>query len=453
MAGSFAVMTSVHRHSRAEVHRTGRAGWLRATVLGANDGIVSTGALLVGVAGAGSSHSAVLTAGIAGLVAGSASMGIGEFVSVSSQADSENAERATEAAELEEDPAAELHELRVIYQRRGLSHDLAQQVAEALMAHDPLEAHLRDELGLTEELRARPVQAALSSASSFALGAAIPLITALLVPDSTRSLAIAVATIVACVVLGVIGATFGGADRLRGALRVGIGGTAALAATYLIGQLVGGAHRLTAACAPRRRAAPAPVRTRDPGVAAAGSGYCCHMNDFLTDITTLRERARAQVEKGPITEAYGADRERVISVLNEALATEIVCVLRYKRHYFMASGISSGKAAEEFLQHANEEMGHVDLIAERITQLQGEPNFSPAGIEDRSHAEYVEGDTLQDMIREDLVAERVAIESYSEIIRWLGDKDPTTRVMLETILAVEEEHADDLLNLMADHKR
>ena len=137
-------------------------------------------------------------------------------------------------------------------------------------------------------------------------------------------------------------------------------------------------------------------------------------------------------------------------MLNEALATEIVCVLRYKRHYYMADGLNAGPVAAEFLQHANEELGHADQIALRITQLQGEPNFNPDGITDRSHAEYVEGETLVDMIKEDLVAERIAIESYSEIIRWLGDKDTTTRRLMEEILAVEEEHADDLLSLLAD---
>jgi bacterioferritin len=174
------------------------------------------------------------------------------------------------------------------------------------------------------------------------------------------------------------------------------------------------------------------------------------MSSFLTDIQTLRERARAKMDEGPITEAYGADRQQVIEVLNEALATELVCVLRYKRHYFMADGINAGPVADEFLQHANEEMDHADRIALRITQLQGEPNFSPVGIADRSHAEYVEGKTLVDMIKEDLVAERIAIESYAEIVQWLGDKDPTTRRLMEDILGMEEEHADDLLNLLAD---
>jgi bacterioferritin len=171
---------------------------------------------------------------------------------------------------------------------------------------------------------------------------------------------------------------------------------------------------------------------------------------FLTDIKTLREQARSHIELGPITSAYGADRERVIDVLNEALATEIVCVLRYKRHYFMAQGIHAGPVAAEFLQHANQELGHADQIALRITQLRGEPNFSPDGLSSRSHAEYVEGETLKEMITEDLVAERVAIESYSEIIRWLGTADTTTRRMMEDILAVEEEHADDLLSLLED---
>jgi bacterioferritin len=171
---------------------------------------------------------------------------------------------------------------------------------------------------------------------------------------------------------------------------------------------------------------------------------------FLTDIKTLRERARAQIEQGPITAAYGADRERVVEVLNEALATEIVCVLRYKRHYFMAQGINAGPVAAEFLQHATEELGHADQLALRITQLQGEPNFSPDGLTTRSHAEYVEGETLTDMIAEDLVAERIAIESYSEIAKWIGDGDPTTRRLMEQILAVEEEHADDLLNLLEE---
>jgi bacterioferritin len=171
---------------------------------------------------------------------------------------------------------------------------------------------------------------------------------------------------------------------------------------------------------------------------------------FLTDVKTLRERARQHIERGAVTEGYQADRETVIKVLNEALATEIVCVLRYKRHYFMASGIHAEGVAAEFLQHANEEQGHADQIAQRIVQLGGEPNFNPEGLLSRSHAEYVEGDTLIDMIKEDLVAERIAIDSYREIIQYLGNDDPTTRRMMEGILAMEEEHAEDLVSLLAD---
>ena len=172
------------------------------------------------------------------------------------------------------------------------------------------------------------------------------------------------------------------------------------------------------------------------------------MTDFLTDVETLRKRAREHIEQGPITSAYGADRERVIDVLNEALATELVCVLRYKRHYYTATGIEAGPVAAEFLQHANDELGHADQIALRITQLQGEPNFDPAGLSERSHSEYDASTSLVEMIKEDLIAERVAIESYSDIIRWLGEKDPTTRRLMEEILGVEEEHADDLLNML-----
>ena len=173
------------------------------------------------------------------------------------------------------------------------------------------------------------------------------------------------------------------------------------------------------------------------------------MNDFLTDIKELRQRARQHMDQGPITSGYKADREKVISVLNEALATELVCVLRYKRHYYMARGINAEPIAQEFQQHATEEQAHADQIAQRITQLQGEPNFNPEGITTRSHSEYVEGGSLVDMIREDLIAERIAVESYSEIVRWLGNDDPTTRGMMEAILKVEEEHADDLTNMLA----
>ena len=173
------------------------------------------------------------------------------------------------------------------------------------------------------------------------------------------------------------------------------------------------------------------------------------MEKFLSDIKELRRRARQHIERGPVTDSYKADRERVIAVLNEVLATELVCVLRYKRHYFMASGIHAEPIAQEFLQHANEEQQHADLVAERITQLRGEPNFNPEGLATRSHSEYVEGGSLVEMIREDLVAERIAIESYSEIIRWLENDDPTTRRLIEGILQKEEEHADDLANMLA----
>lgn len=171
---------------------------------------------------------------------------------------------------------------------------------------------------------------------------------------------------------------------------------------------------------------------------------------FLTDIAELRRRARQHIENGAVTPGYRADREQVVKILNEALATEIVCVLRYKRHYFMAQGIQADPIAAEFLQHANEEQGHADQIAARIMQLGGEPNFSPEGLLTRSHSEYAEGKDLVDMIKEDLIAERIAIDSYSEMIRYIGDDDITTSRMLETILAVEEEHADDLSSFLVD---
>lgn len=172
--------------------------------------------------------------------------------------------------------------------------------------------------------------------------------------------------------------------------------------------------------------------------------------NFLTDIKTLRSRARKHIEQGAVTEGYGADRSTVLKLLNEALATEIICVLRYKRHFFMASGINAQSVAQEFLQHANEEQGHADELAARIVQLGGAPNFSPEGLATRSHAEYVEGEDLIDMIKEDLVAERIAIDSYREMIGYLGTDDPTTRRMLEGILAMEEEHADDLAGLLEE---
>lgn len=173
-------------------------------------------------------------------------------------------------------------------------------------------------------------------------------------------------------------------------------------------------------------------------------------NSFLTDIQTLRARARQHIDEGSVTASYySADREIVLKLLNDCLATELVCVLRYRRHHFMAQGIRSQGAAQEFLDHSNEEEGHADEIAERIVQLGGEPDFAaPGRLTRRSHAEYVEGDSLASMIREDLVAERVVIDSYRDIIQYLGDQDPTTRCMMEGILATEEEHAGDMADLL-----
>ncbi len=181
-----------------------------------------------------------------------------------------------------------------------------------------------------------------------------------------------------------------------------------------------------------------------PGVKAVSD------KPFLTDVKTLRERARQHIEKGAVTEGYTADLETAVKILNEALATEIVCVLRYRRHYFMATGIHAESVAAEFLQHSNEEQAHADQIAARIVQLNGAPDFNPQGLLSKSHAEYAEGDTLLDMITEDLVAERIAIDSYREMIQYFGNDDPTSRRMLEGILAMEEEHADDLVSLLQD---
>jgi bacterioferritin len=169
---------------------------------------------------------------------------------------------------------------------------------------------------------------------------------------------------------------------------------------------------------------------------------------FLTDVKELRRRARAHMERGAVTEGYQGDRKTVLALLNTALATELVCVLRYRRHYYMAAGIHAQAIAAEFLAHSMEEQGHADRLAGRITQLGGEPDFNPDGLATRSHSEYVEGSDLEEMIREDLVAERIAIESYGEIIRYLGENDPTTRRLLGEILAVEEEHAEDLQALI-----
>jgi len=167
----------------------------------------------------------------------------------------------------------------------------------------------------------------------------------------------------------------------------------------------------------------------------------------LSDISTLRERARKHIEDGAVVQDYKADRTMVLKLLDEALATELVCSLRYKRHYYTARGLASLGVAKEFLEHAQQELEHADRFAARISELGGSPNFSPHGLAERSHAEYIEGVSLTDMIREDLIAERIAIESYNEIITYLGDDDPTTRRLFEDVLAVEEEHAEDLVAL------
>jgi bacterioferritin len=169
---------------------------------------------------------------------------------------------------------------------------------------------------------------------------------------------------------------------------------------------------------------------------------------FLSDIQEIRRRAREHVEKGAVTAAYKGDVETAIKLLNEALATEIVCTLRYRRHHYMASGIHSQAVADEFMEHANEEQQHADWIAERIRQLGGAPDFNPEGLLTRSHAQYAEGNSLVDMIKEDLIAERIAIESYLEMIRYFGDNDPTSRRLVEKVLEQEEEHADDMATLL-----
>lgn len=173
------------------------------------------------------------------------------------------------------------------------------------------------------------------------------------------------------------------------------------------------------------------------------------MNTFKADIEEIRRRALEKLDEGAVTASYRADRERVIEVLNEVLATEIVCVLRYKNHYFMAKGIHASGVEDEFLEHAREEQDHADRVAKRITELGGTPNLDPVGLATRSHAQYGTAETLGEMIREDLVAERIAIATYSEIVRWLGSDDPTTRRLMEELLAKEEEHADDMAKLMS----
>ena len=174
-----------------------------------------------------------------------------------------------------------------------------------------------------------------------------------------------------------------------------------------------------------------------------------HGKPYLTDVPTLREHARRDVGAGAVTAGYHANRDEVIKLLNEALATELVCVLRYRRHHFMARGLEAKSIADEFLVHAQQELDHADRIAARIVQLGGEPDFAPDSLSARSHAEYVPGASLIDMIREDLIAERIAIDSYREMAQYLGEQDPTTRRMIEEILAVEEEHADELSDFLA----
>jgi bacterioferritin len=191
-----------------------------------------------------------------------------------------------------------------------------------------------------------------------------------------------------------------------------------------------------------------PPRSNEPEKSTPSPNGGGKTASFLTDIATLRERARRHIESGAVTEGYSLDRDLAVKVLNEALATEIVCVLRYRRHYFMANGIHSMSVADEFLEHAQEEQQHADQIAERIVQLGGAPELNPEGLTSRSHSEYVEGTDLVSMIREDLVAERIAIDSYREMIAYFAKGDPTTRAMLEGILAKEEEHAEDLSSML-----
>jgi len=173
------------------------------------------------------------------------------------------------------------------------------------------------------------------------------------------------------------------------------------------------------------------------------------MNVFKADIEEIRRRAMEKMEEGAVTASYRADRERVIEVLNEVLATETVCTLRYRSHYFRAKGVHAPGIEDEFLEHANEEQAHADRVAKRITELGGTPNLDPDGLAARSHAQYGTGETLNELIKEDLIAERIAIATYSEIVRWLANDDPTTRRMMEELLATEEEHADDMAKLLA----
>ena len=196
-----------------------------------------------------------------------------------------------------------------------------------------------------------------------------------------------------------------------------------------------------------------PTNTARSGTrGGGGNGGDGTATPFLTDVQTLRQRARQHIQQGAVTENYGADPKVVVEVLNAALATEIVCVLRYKNHYFMAQGIASEGAKTEFAEHAAEEQEHADRLAERIVQLGGEPDLDPDTLTKRSHSEYKTAQSLSDMLREDLVAERIAVESYREIVEWLRGKDPTSKRMMEDILAVEEEHAEDIQSLLANMK-
>jgi vacuolar iron transporter family protein len=230
-------MARSRRHK--EHHKTARVGWLRASVLGANDGIVSTASLIVGVAAAGSSESAIVLSGVAGLVAGAMSMAAGEYVSVHSQADAEKADLKVETQELRDEPEAELKELAGIYVKRGLEPPLARQVAEQLTAKDALAAHARDELGITEIAEARPIQAALSSAASFTVGAALPLAVVLAAPRESLVVIVSAASLAFLAVLGALAARAGGADAFTGAVRVTFWGALALAVTAGIGRLIG----------------------------------------------------------------------------------------------------------------------------------------------------------------------------------------------------------------------
>ncbi|MET4727267.1 bacterioferritin [Lysobacter enzymogenes] len=206
--------------------------------------------------------------------------------------------------------------------------------------------------------------------------------------------------------------------------------------------------------APSKSAGAKPAGSKSTGPKSAGSKAtgpkpaASGTSAFVADIGAIRARARKHIEDGAITASYAADREAVIELLNDALATEIVCVLRYKRHYFMASGLMADAIKSEFLEHANEEQAHADLIAERIVQLGGEPDLNPDLLSGRAHAQYVEGSDLRDMVKEDLIAERIAIDSYRAIIDFIGDKDTTTKRMMEHILAQEEEHADELADML-----